>query len=276
MKMFKASLSILVVGLVLMGAQTAWAYTFTYVGSGFFSQSEVPNIYNGVDSDSDGPYADWNASYASTYTMGLADLGDVNAGSSGYGQWSSKDPSIINITVSGNASGSSYTDNGSGSAYGGAVTTTAGYTTGIFFQISGGTTGDPVKVKYSWSASITNGDGGTAVLGGGDGTPMYISVDEFPAVGTPDNLVWYRNQIVIDEVDYQSYSANGIFTAYAGEIIGVNLSAVASINFSGSGDFLSLASNSMQLEVVPLPSSVWLFGSGLLGFLARRFRPRRR
>jgi hypothetical protein len=275
MERVRASLLILALGLglVLLGAQATWAYQLAYIGSGFSSQSGVPNVSDGGDSTSDGPYSKWDASYVSTNSS--ASLGSVNASSSGYGQWYN-DSGLNSITVEVGTSAWGSSSTGSGSAYSSVATNETGTTTGIFFQIIGEPSDQPVRVNYTWYASINNGVGGTAVLGGGSGTPMYISVNEYPA-GTPSDPIWQKDAISVGSGSAPEYSESGYFMAKVGDIIGINLAADANIDFSGSVSSYSMVYNSMQLDAVPLPPSVWLLGSGLFGLLALSgFRPRRR
>lgn len=274
MNKIKARLLMLVLalGLVLLGTQATWAYTFTYDSGGFSSQSEVLSVSNGGTPSSDGPYAAWDSDFINTgATASVGEEGVspiVSANSNGSGGWYPNSSNSIMVMMNGHAGGSSETAGGSGSAYGGAVTQNqAGNTTGIFFRITGGVDGEQVRINYNWNASSWMGAGGTVTIGGGSDL-MYISLN--------GNRVWDMAEQVV--YDSQNFSKSGTFMAQVNDLIGINLAANASIDFSGAGDdFFSSATNSMQLEAVPLPPSAWLLGSGLLGLLALRgFRPRRR
>lgn len=280
MKKVKARFLVVVLGLclILMGAQATWAYQFTYVGGGFSSQSEVQNVSNGGDPASDAAIPAWNESYA--FTNATANVSDpyVYAYVSGYGQWTASGSSLHAEVVS-TASGSSEASSGRVSAYNRVVMTAPDITTAIFFRIDGGVTSSPVRINYSWDASAMIGDGGTAVLGGGVATPMYLSLNEY-SVQTPLHPIWQKDAVKVDNNGdgYYSELVNGYFMAQVGDIIGINLAADVNLDFSGqSNSLLSMAFSSMQLDAVPLPPSAWLFGSGLLGLLAwGGFRPRRR
>jgi hypothetical protein len=261
---------ILGLGLVLMGAQAAWALGFTYEASGVWTQWDG-QVSNGASTD--GPEVNRGGGSYNVETTPFTVAASVASGGDG---------TIAGATVSvgmvANASGFSGGAEGSGWAYSTAATLEPTVTDGIFYRITGGANGTPVKVLYSWSASLTTGDGGSASFGYGPGPgPLAITCS-----GNPDPQVWTHGGGAIAGKDSETgeYSNltdgdNGAFMAHIGDIIGIFLGVDARVDFSRAGDFYAHAENTMNLEVqaVPVPGAVWLLGSGLLGLAGlRRFR----
>ncbi len=256
--MIKANLLklMLVLGLVLSGVQTAGAYTFTYVSGGFSSLSEVTDLI--TDSK-------WDQSDAITY----AGYGDMYGG--GYGESKSDTPTSISVILKSYAGATS-----SGNGYSAESDNRTANDTGdpgVYFQITGGTDGDLVQINYVWHASISNSDGGSetnsTLSGGGETAPMFISLN--------GAYVWEQDATSAGMDSDPVYNDTGFFMAHVGDIIGINLAAYSKDDFSTGTDLYSEAYNSMKLEIVPLPPTVVLLGSGLLGLLGLQgFRSRRR
>ncbi|MGD0829057.1 MAG: VPLPA-CTERM sorting domain-containing protein [Desulfobaccales bacterium] len=264
MKKVKAGFWILAlgVGLVLMGAKATWAIGFTYYDSGIWTQWDG-QVTNGISTDG------FDTNRASGYYSVTGP--SVSATVASGGSWT--DGSTATVTMNATVSAYSSTAAGSVSAYSTAATVVPGFTTNIYFLITGGTTGTPVQVLYSWSASLLTGDGGSASFDGGF-DPLAITVNDYPSSASPPH-VWIHAPATIYSNDSLTDAASGTFMAYIGDIIGINLGVGASVDISGSGGFYAEANNTMNLGVqaVPVPGAAWLLGSGLMGLAGlRRFR----
>jgi hypothetical protein len=256
----------MVLGMVLMGTRASWAYEFTFDHGGLWGQWDG---YVNNNTQTDGPDANRNwpspgGTYSVTTPYSITANTNVN-----YNYYTTLG-STVTVQVGGAVSVDNPTStSGNGWVYAEGHTFNPGQPEGIFFQINGGAPGSQVQIDYKWYFNAITASEGTAKISG-----LAMSVN--------DNNVWSYPDIILNNYSYNYGSVNSSFMAHSGDIIGIFLNARVSIgdyndivyfplniNNSAALTYLELTA----VNPVPVPPSVWLLGSGLLGLAGwRRFR----
>jgi len=229
--------------------------------------------YN-YDSDIDSGVDDVN----SQATASVSDP-NLEASGSGHGSyWSGANEIVISIVAF--AEGWSEDSTGDLTGHGDSNTVNPGVTNGVFYEISPGTgenVGDPLYVNYTWMADVqVYADDGSVELNGGfvPNKDMAITLNDYLTTGNPSpgSVKWSHSEVEVSSGDW-SDTDSGFFLAHIGDIIGIHLGVDADLSHSGEGlELQAVGSQYMTLETspVPIPSAVWLLGSGLIGIVGIR------
>lgn len=161
----------------------------------------------------------------------------------------------------------------------GAITSTSPLTTagtGVYVSSSSNNIG----VKSS-SADGTNMDGGASTGDPDEGLlfsfsqPVslgYINFDSFTSASGDDFNLTVDNTLIL--ADYNANDISSLVTNVSGQFDEYNFNGITGTEylFWADGDSDSFRIDQMEVSAVPVPSAVWLFGSGLLGLVgvARR------
>ncbi len=256
------------------------AATFSYYESGLFSQSGAM-VSNGSGTDDPGPDSSWSHEYVESFQDAETPDQVVYADGAGSGTAELNDQSLY-ISVDGSVDAMTlFGISGHMESYGGASTVQAGVTTGIYFQLdpeAGENIGDPVRIDFDWTGELSTSLGTTAHIDGGfAGDTIAITLNDYPAPSSfdPAKAVWTRQGNNAADGASGSWEDGGFFMAAIGDIIGIHMGAGADLNLDGEAyEIWARGSQELQLTAssVPIPSVVWLLGSGLLGLAAVRRR----
>jgi len=258
----------------------ASAATIDYYASGFFSQSQIQVENSSGQKNDSGQVTDQNTNNVSTYPSEV--VTDVSAQSDNYGQHDSYDDNHRYVGVSSSVSGYSSDAGGIMTGYGEIHTLTPANTNGIFFIINpsaGEHVGDPVTLFWDWGGQMQTGAGTTAALTGGFLADMAITLNDYPVPGNPDpgKTIWSYTGQSLGPDDYFSDNVSGDHLAHIGDIIGVHLGAMASVDFTGDTSGVDVSAYSdQQIDFyvdtlpIPVPGAIWLLGGGLLGLAGLR------
>ena len=277
---------------VLGFGHVSHAAYFQYLDGGLFSQSDASASGVG-QSSTPGPVSQWGTDTVMSGQaafVGPEDSPNVTADTDSHG-FAMVFGADTMLDMSAWVGGTSRLDDGQAWGYSGVNTTKPGVTTGLLLQLlpdDGEAIGTPVSVSWNWSANGYSDSSATAYLNGGYGfgyeTPFGITLNGGdPAAEPPVNWVWRHDAIAIADGDgFDNTSGGGVygtFTASIGDIVGVHMGVNAFLDLSGDiGDNEAAAGffSALDLSVtpVPLPTTVWLFGSAMLGMglLQRRSR----
>lgn len=136
-----------------------------------------------------------------------------------------------------------------------------------------GSTGNLVTFSLSGIPTPTDGDGRSALIAlWGMDEPLLGAT-----IGTPDNWSFFTTNYQSDSLNNNSTGYSLTFDIASNATLGTyGIDAYLVGNEApGMGDSRWIDTVSFNIQVVPIPAAVWLFGSGLIGLIAIARRRRK-
>jgi hypothetical protein len=146
---------------------------------------------------------------------------------------------------------------------------------GLYLQLvptAGENWGDSVSVNFLWTASASMDLGWTGYLSGStESGDIKVTLNDYTGTGS---VVWSHAAVTVDSAHPFSGTYSTVLSLSIGDILGIHLGAGAQADLSGYHYAPITYSLKNQVEfaapAVPLPSTLPLLGSGLLGLAGWR------